>query len=315
MTESLRTKKLSVIGQIPLSSAHLKRLQSLGQTFIADSNPPSKSDTAEILRRIGDSEAILTTIAAPISADIIERAPQLRFIQCWSTGTDHIDLKAAQKAGITVANVPDFSTESVAERTLTLMLIAASPILEANQSARQGRWEFTKFRGRELRGKSLLIIGGGRIGKRVQELARAFGMSTQICSSRTSQDELHGMLSGADFVSLHCPSTQATRKLINATTLSKTRRGAILINTARGDLVDETALLSSLEDGTLAFACLDVLSVEPPTPGSSLLNHPKTFVTPHSAWNTQEALDSLSTSALNNLENYFLGKPVLSVLE
>ena len=302
-------KKARIIAKIPFSDAQRGRLRAIGVDYVADSNPESRDDAEEILRRVSDAEAVVISISTPLKADVIRCSPTLKFIQTWSTGVDNVDLEAASAAAIVVCNVPDFSTESVAEKTLGLMILGANRLADANAHAAAGGWDYMKFRGCELRGKTLAIVGHGRIGRRVAELARAFGMSVVALGSKSGKDELHAALKRADFVTVHCPYTPATRHLLGREAFGGIKPGSTLINASRGGVVDEGALHDALEDGRVGFAAVDVFETEPPAKDHPLLRHPRAFVTPHCAWNTQEALDRLTESALENLEAYVLGRP------
>jgi phosphoglycerate dehydrogenase-like enzyme len=150
--------KIKIIGKITLDENQLTKLAQLGVTDIASNNPKNRDDKEEIIRRIDDAEAIIINISINITSEIIQQCPNLRFIQTWSTGTDNIDIKAAQAKGIIVKNVPDFAIESVAEKTIGMMIFIANNLLAAHQDAKAGNWNYTKFQGIELKGKVLCII-------------------------------------------------------------------------------------------------------------------------------------------------------------
>lgn len=296
--------RAKIIGKITLNEQQLYTLSQLGVTDIAADNPKSRDDTAEIIRRIGDAEAIIVNISTHITSDIIQNSPKLRFIQTWSTGIDNVDIKSAESKGIIVKNVPDFSIEAVAEKTIGLMIFIANHLFAASEDAKAGNWNYTKFQGMELKGKILGIIGNGNIGNRVGELAHAFGMKTIFADSKTNKQELQSIISRADFVTLHCPYNESTHHLLSTNEFNVMKKGIYLINNSRGGVVDEDALLKALDSEIVKFASIDVFEKEPPQKNNPLLTHPKVFVTPHCAWNTIEAVQRLSDTCINNLAEY-----------
>jgi phosphoglycerate dehydrogenase-like enzyme len=308
-----KTPKLHVIAKIPLTPIQRSRLVTLGATYFATSDPVTRNDQAEIEARISTAELILISIATPVTASIIARNPQLRFIQTWSTGFDHVDLEAAQAAEIMVCNVRDYSIEAVAEKTIGLMLFAANRLLEANRSVISGKWEFKDFIGRELKGRTLLLVGCGQIGRRVSELASAFDMNVLIARSNTSSAQLDELLPHADFISLHCPYTSNTRHLISDPQFFRMKSGVILINNGRGGVIDEAALHRALDSGQVSYATMDVFESEPPSPDHPLLHHARVFVTPHCTWNTEESIKRLTETAIQNIEAFLRGTPTSQV--
>lgn len=304
----------NVVAHINFSSEEVKRLNNLCPKYIATANPQRRDDTEEVVKRIGRASAIIVSISTFISASVIRSCPNLRFIQTWSTGTDHIDLDEARKVGIIVSNVPDFSVQSVAERAIGLILLSAARLIEANQNVRAGGWEYMRFRGIEIGGRTLCLIGSGRIGTRLAALASALGMRVSVITSKSTKDEVRIALAAADFISIHCPLTSGTRHMLGEDEFRNVKKGAILINTARGGIVNERALLTALDSGIISYACLDVLEQEPPNSDYPLINHPKVFVTPHCAWNTVEATNRLNSSVLAGVESYFAGNPINRVI-
>ena len=294
------SNQISVIGKIVLSDAQRRKLIAMGATYIAESNPATRN-ASEVLGRIGTSSVVLNNISTPITAEVMAACPNLKFIQTWSTGTDNIDLIEAKKRGIKVANVPDFSTEAVAEKTLGLMIMAANHFHKANAHVRAGGWDYQMFRGLELRGKTLCLVGHGHIGKRVEELAHAFGMIVIVINQKNTVDELNMALNCAQFVSLHCPLTAQTKHLIGAKQFSF-MHNVILINNSRGGVVDELALLCALNEKRVKFATLDVFENEPPPADHPLLHHEFVYVTPHCAWNTEESVSKLTEVAINQID-------------
>jgi D-3-phosphoglycerate dehydrogenase len=306
--------ELRIITQLPFSPEQVERLKKIGATYFATDNPASRGDTAEIIKRVAQAHSIIISISTPITKSVMDACPQLKLIQTFSTGTDNVDLEAARAKGIRVLNVPDFSTESVAEKTLALMLFLANRLVEANQDAKNGGWNYTKFQGIELLAKNLLLVGKGRIALRVAELARAFGMNVDFTDSKTSREELRAKLATADFISLHCPYSPQTHHLMGTAEFRACKKTAILINNSRGGVVDESALLAVLKEDHLRAVSLDVFEKEPPPADHPLLHHAKVFVTPHFTWNTEEARQRLSETAIKNLELSASGQKLQNVV-
>ncbi len=296
--------KARIITKMLVTPLQLQALYELGIKEIPQENPKNPQDTAEISARIADAEAIITGIYGPINRAVMDQCPELRFIQTWSTGLDHIDLIAAKEKNIIVKNVPDFSVEAVAERTLALLLMLAGKLKQANADLLAGNWNYVQFRGIEIRDKNLLLIGKGKIATRVDELARAFGTKVFFVDSKTPKAEFYSLLAQADFISLHCPLNTTTYHLISSNEFLQIKKGAILINTARGGVVDEDALLQALNTGVISYAALDVFEKEPPDTNHSLIHHPQVFATPHMTWHTAEAVEKLSEVSIQNLRDF-----------
>jgi phosphoglycerate dehydrogenase-like enzyme len=298
--------KIRVITPIPLTEDQRSRLVRLGADYFATDRFDPK-DELELSKRILDAEIIVITAMVRVSGEVLRKHPQLKLIQSLSTGFDHIDLKVAQSMGIVAKNAGDYCTEAVAERTLTFMLLLATQVVPANRLAASGIWEPFRAQGRELRGRKLLLIGYGKIGKRVGELAKVFGMVVSWANSRTSREEILGHLAHADVVSLHCPYTPETHHLLDEKAFRAVKHGAIIINTARGKLVDEAALLDALNQGQISSAALDVLSAQPPPKDHPLVKHERVFVTPFCAWNTEEAVDRRAEIMISSIEEFIAG--------
>lgn len=272
------------------------------------------SDDVEIPTRIRDADFVFTN-KVRLSDELIAAAPQLRYIGLTATGTDNIDLEAARRNGIAVANIRAYCTESVVEHVIGVLLMLTHNLHRYAASVRAGNWQradqfcMLSYPIRQLSNMTLGIVGYGDLGQGVATAARALGMNVLI-SARPGATEIPGdrlafdeLLKSVDVLSLHCPLTDATRDLINRESLQQMRRGSMLINTARGALVDAAALLESLESGQLAAAAIDVLAEEPPVHGNPLLEYAgeNLIVTPHIAWGTdqarQNAIDQLAAAA------------------
>ncbi len=271
--------------------------------------PPSRE---ALTARAADAEGLLTLLTDRIDGPLLERCPDLRAISNYAVGYDNIDLDAAAARGIAVGNTPDVLTEATADLTFALLLAAARKLPEALVSVTDGdwlTWEPARYLGAEVHGATLGIIGLGRIGRAVADRARGFEM-TVIHTEPNAGVTLHELLQRSDFVSLHCPLTSETHHLIDATALARMRPNAILINTARGQIVDQRALRQALVDGRLAGAALDVTDPEPPGRDEPLLDAPNLIVTPHIGSATEAARSRMADLAVDNLLAGLAGRPM-----
>ena len=256
------------------------------------------ADRDELIAALGDAVALLVRSATKVDAEMIEAAPMLEVIGRAGVGLDNIDVEAAEARGIVVVNAPDASTISAAEHTMALLLAMARRIPEADASLRAGRWERRDLAGVELYGKTLGILGLGRIGAHVAQRAAAFGMRIIAFDPFVGDDRaeavgaqlvsLDDVLAEADFLTIHAPRSTDTEGLIDADALASMKPTARLINVARGGIVDEVALTAAIANGTIAGAALDVFAVEPTTV-SPLFEFPQVVVTPHLGASTYEA--------------------------
>lgn len=280
-------------------------------------NPQGRLLTEEELAALAEGALGLIVSTEPVTAAVMDRAGSaLRVIARYGSGTDNVDVAAATERGIVVTNTPGANDVAVAELTLGLMLALARRIPAAHDAVRRGRWE--RPVGTELRGKRLGLIGLGRIGLEVAKLARAMGMEvTYYDVMRRPEEErrwdltfapLTEVVAQADVISVHVPLTPATHHLIGARELSRVKPGALLINTARGGVVDEVALLAALENGRLAGAALDVFEREPPPADHPLLGHPKVIHTPHMGARTQEAVARMAEGAVAAVLDVLAGR-------
>lgn len=249
------------------------------------------------LSGIETADAVIAGSRFPGTAETFARAARLQVVARVGIGYDRIDLAAATAAGVCVVNTPDAPTESTAEFAIALMLAAARRLPRALAGLAAGRWEQgAELAGTDLAGKTLGLVGCGRIGRRVAEIAQALRMSVQAHDPHAAElppgvgraATLHGLLQSSDVISVHAPLTPATHRLLGPAEFAVVRRGAILVNTARGGLVDETALLAALDDGRIGAAGLDVWDPEPPAMDHPLLRRPGVVATPHIAAFTQE---------------------------
>ena len=270
--------------------------------------PPTPDQLAECA---ADAEGLLSMLVDRIDDALLDRCPKLRAIANYAVGYDNIDLAATRARGILVGNTPDVLTDATADLTFALILAIARRLGDAAASVKDGEWgtwEPDNYLGYDVHGATLGIIGLGRIGHAVARRAAGFDM-TVIHAGRDPAG-LDDLLARADFVSVHCPLTPETRHLIDADALFKMRPTAMLINTARGPIVDQDALREALVDGTIAGAALDVTDPEPLPPDDPLMSAPNLIVVPHIGSATHQAREGMATLAVENLLAALDGKPM-----
>lgn len=276
----------------------------------------------EVHERARDADVIITN-KVPLTAEQLAGLPHLKLIAIAATGYNHVDLAACRARGVAVCNVRAYGFAAVAEHAFLLMMALRRQLPAYMRDIAAGEWQraagFCLFGAPvlDLAGATLAIVGRGAIGMDLAEKARAFGMNVLFAEHRDAAVVREGYvdfkecLARADVVSLHAPLSDATQHLIGAPELAQMKAGAILINTARGGLVDEAALIDALTHGRIGGAGLDVLSVEPPRDGHPLLdlNLPNLLVTPHIAWASQGAMSNLAQQMIGNIEGFFSGQP------
>ena len=277
--------------------------------------------TAEVIEHGGGADALVVQWA-PITREVVQALPRCKLISRYGIGLDMIDVEAATEEGIAVANVSDYCLEEVAGHT-TAMLLALSrrlPLLDA--SVRAGTWDARAIAQgmAPMSELTLGLIGCGRIARLVARPFQALGVHVLASDPVAPAEDgieivgLEELLERSDLVSLHCPLTPQTRHLINRRTLGHVKRGAILVNTARGELIDEDALAAALEDGSIAAAALDVFAAEPPASDSPLRKCDNVLLSPHAAWYSDRALQRLRSGAVQNVIDFFLGHPMQGIV-
>lgn len=311
--------KIAVLDRCTVTNGDvsLAPLEALGEVRYFDMLPP-----AELSAAIGDAEAVIVN-KARITAEVMDACPHLRFVGLFATGYNNIDVAAADERGIVVCNVPGYSTASVAQHTIALMLHFACRADDYACSVAEGEWvkskafSYFKYPTSELCGKTLGLLGYGAIARAVARVALAFGM-TVLASSRTHTEGRDGevrfvdsdtLFAQSDYLSLHCPLTPETERAVNARTLSLMKPSAVLINTARGGVTDEAAVADALNEGRLRGAGIDVLCEEPMPDDHVFLRTKNCFVTPHVAWGSLEARTRLVDMVADNLIAYRDGHP------
>ena len=276
-----------------------------------DAGPPDGWPQAELLSRVAPAEALISQLTDRIDGDVIAAAPLLRIIANVAVGHDNIDLAAARERGIVVTNTPDVLTNAVAEFTWALILGVTRRVAEGDRAVRRGAWKgwaLDYMPGMELAGKQLGLVGRGRIGQAVAAKAAAFGMRVVFAKHDMSLDEL---LVTSDVVSLHVPLSAGTRHLIDRKSLVRMKRSAYLVNTSRGQIVDEEALAWALHEGLLAGAALDVYEREPAV-HPDLLQHENVLLAPHIGSATRETRTAMAELAVRNVIEVLAGRSALT---
>lgn len=293
-------------------------VERLGDVTLFDRTPADK-----IVERAADADIVLTN-KVPFSADTLRQLPRLRFICVLATGYNIIDTEAAARQGVVVANIPAYSTMSVAQMAFAHILNITNHVASYAREVADGKWTncpdfcFWDSALTELAGKTMGIVGLGNTGMATARIAVAMGMKVVALTLKSADTlpegitpaPLDDVLASADVVSLHCPLTPSTRHLINAASIAKMKPSAILINTGRGPLVDEQAVADALNGGRLAAFGADVLSQEPPRGDNPMLSARNCFLTPHIAWATLEARTRLMSTATENVRQFIAGEPV-----
>jgi len=270
-------------------------------------------DSASLTAALADADALIVRSTTRVADALLSAAPRLRVVGRAGVGVDNIDLDAATRRGVLVMNTPGGNAVSVAEHTFALLLALARSVPQLSAAIHAGRWEKGGARGTELRGKTLGLVGLGRVAFEVARRARSFDLHVLACDPYISEDvardagaelvPLDDLLARSDFVSLHAALSPSTELLLNAAAIARMKPGARLINTARGELVDEAALAEALRSGHLAGAALDVFAEEPPR-HSPLVGLPNVIATPHVAGSTEEAQEEVGTLVAQQVRDY-----------
>ena len=316
--EKRESTKIAVLDRCTLTvnDIDFSPLDSTGNTEYFDVLTPE-----EIKEKCKDADIILCN-KAKITADIMDACPNLKYIGLFATGYNNIDLKAARKRGITVCNAPGYSTDSVAQLVFAYILEKSTSLSDYKRSTAEGNWmrsgtfSYFPYPVNELKGKYIGIIGYGAIGRKVAQIADAFGMRVLVYTRTAPKGcpyrvcPLEELLAASDFVTLHCPLTDKTAKLINGERLALMKKTAYLINTSRGGVIDEYALRVALDGESIAGAALDVLDTEPMAEDCPLFGARNLTVTPHIAWASHEARVRLISLVASNIRAYQNGCPV-----
>lgn len=294
-----------------------EQFENFGELIIYERTP-----LEEVVNRAKDADAILIN-KIKITSEILEQLPKLRYIGELATGYNNIDLEAASQRNIVVSNIPAYSTMSVAQHAFALLLNVTNSVSHYAKESRSGVWshcpDFCYWNTPllELAGKTIGIVGFGNIGRQVAQIAHAFGMEVIAATSKTigslpdyvKKSTIEGLFASSDVISLHCPLTNDNFHFIDEKAISYMRRGVILINTARGALIDTNAVAKALSSGHIGAYCADVMEEEPPVEQTSILSAPNAFITPHIAWASRAARLRLMDIAVDNLKAFLEGKP------
>ena len=293
-------------------------LKALGDVEIFDRTPRE-----QVVERAKDSEIILTN-KVKIDDEIMSQLPQLMYVGVLATGYNVVDVKAANKRGIIVTNIPTYSTDSVAQMTFAHILTISNRVEHYAIENRKGRWsnnpDFCYWDTPlvDLTGKTLGIVGLGHIGLRVAAIAKHFGMDVFAYTSKTAAElplgiqktTLEGLYAVSDILTLHCPLTDETRELINARSIAKMKKGIVIINTGRGQLINEHDVAEALKSGYICGYGADVMSEEPPKEDNELLLQPNAFITPHIAWASMDSRTRLMNQTVKNIKAFMNGRPI-----
>lgn len=307
--------KIVVVDHVYLEEKHLRKLQSLGQLKVFK-EPPQTS--TELKERIKEADIVIVGWSQ-LTKNIIESAKKLRMVSIWATSCHYVDIEAAKEKGVTVAHVPGYATESVAEYTFALLLASFRKLNLADKHVREGNFDWRPFVGRELAEKTLGVIGTGTIGCRVAEIARAFRMQVlgydKYPNPKRAEEigfryvDLDTLLQNSDAVTLHVTLTSETERLIGKKQIAIMKNGAVIINTSQGKVVDEEALVEALKSNKLSFVGLDVMEEEPPPKSNPLFKLSNTVLSPHIAFNTAEAEARCTDICVDNIVKFIEGKP------
>lgn len=291
-------------------------LEKLGEVTYYDTLTPGG-----LKKAAAGAEALLVNKAI-VDAELVSACPNLKFVGTYATGYNNVDLSACSKRDITVCNVPGYSTHAVAQHVFAMLLMLCGSVDKYSASVCKGDWKRAKtfsympWQTVEVYGKTFGVYGYGNIGRAVARIAEALGMNVIVCTRTPPKDCPYELVTAdqifarSDFLSLHCPLTEQTNGIVNARTLSLMKKEAILINTARGGLVDEEALAAALNSGALGGACLDVLASEPMKKDCPLFRAKHTVITPHIAWVPRETRQHLVNAVADNLKCFISGHPV-----
>jgi D-3-phosphoglycerate dehydrogenase / 2-oxoglutarate reductase len=316
----MNTQKISILVTEPMATEGLTLLNN-NQSFCVDVCLELSPD--ELMQKIANYDCLLVRSQTKVNASLINQGKRLKLIGRAGVGIDNIDISQAQKNHIAVINTPSGNSISTAELAFALMLSLARKLPFAHQHVREGNWDRGSFKGKELYQKTLGIIGFGNVGQNLARRALAFDMRVIVCDPLTDPlrvpsgvqvVSLSELLPQVDFLSLHCVLNDSTKNIINQQHIGLMKKGAMIINTARGELVEDAALIAGLDSGHIAFAALDVFRKEPPAQHDPLIDHPKIMVSPHLGASTEEAQKRVSNQLAEQTIAFFMGKDVTRVV-
>ncbi|MGA3192863.1 MAG: NAD(P)-dependent oxidoreductase [Candidatus Bathyarchaeia archaeon] len=307
--------KIVVLDHVYLEERHVERLRSLGDLKVFE-DPPKTSE--ELKERIREAQVVIVGWSN-LTRSIMDSAENLRMISIWATTCHYVDLEAARERGIVVTHVPGYATEAVAEYTFALLLAAVRRVTLADKHVRDGKFDWRPFTGSELAEKTLGVIGTGAIGCRVAEIGRAFRMRVlgfdKYPNTKRAEEvglkyvTLETLLQESDVVTLHVTLTPETEKLLGKKEIAAMKRGAVIVNTSQGKVIDQESLVDALKSGKLSYAGLDVFADEPPAKNNPLFKLGNTVLSPHIGFNTVEAEARCTDICIDNVAKFLEGKP------
>ena len=303
----MKKEKIVFLDKLQVSDGLIKKLSKQADVVLPKTAWPEEK---EVIKLVQDATIVVSKWIF-IGEKVLQNAPKLKYAVMAMTGYQNwTDIPAARKYKVKISNVPAFSSEAVAEHAILLMLAVFRNLNSAQNAVHKGQFDPKGNVGEELRGKTLGILGYGNIGRRVGELATAFGMRIIYINSKSKRGDLESMLRRSDVLSVNIPLTPQTERLIGNKELSLLPKGAIVVNTSRGKVIDEKALIKHLKNGHLYGAGLDVFEKEPPDKDNPLFSLPNVVATPHIAWNTRQSQERLAEGVAENIESYLAGKPI-----
>jgi len=298
--------KIVSVDKVVIYPEHVRELEKFGEVVIYNDIPDEK----EGIKRIKDADIVIDNWYE-MPAKVISSAPKLKMICVAATGYEWVDLNETKKRGIIVSNSPDYSTEAVAEHAIGLLLHSIRKASEAEREIVNGKWTPIKFKGKELRGKTLGIIGYGSIGKRIAEIAKkGFNMKILYINTQSSRTSFEKLLKDSDFISINTPLTKKTKGMISKKEFNLMKKGVSIVNTGRGAVIDEILLINNLKSGKIFAAGIDVFSEEPIEKKHPFFKNPNVTITPHIGFNTEEAEYRLSQIIVDNIKNFVEGHPI-----
>lgn len=311
----MKQVKIVISDPVYLPEEYRKRLGALGNLKVFDSIP---SSVEEHISRVKDADIVIVGRYG-FSKEAFHASRNLRMVSVWQTGYDHINIETATEQGIIVSNVPDYAFDSVAEMVFSLVLNLMRKVHIADSRLREGNFDWRDYIGNQLMGKTMGVIGTGSIGEKVIQIAHGFNMNVLSVTGHPSEEkarklgikfvDIDTLIAESDIVTLHVPLTPSTEKMIGAKELAKMKKSAILINTARGKVVDETALVEALKRKEIRGAGLDVFEKEPLQADHPLTGLENVVLTPHIAFLSEESLEECTYVCVENVEKFVAGRP------
>ena len=307
--------KIVVVDHVYLEEEHIEKLRSIGDVEIFKDMP---KNSEELKRRIDDADIAIVGWSH-LTEEILKAVEKLKMVSIWATTCHYVDLKTARERKIVVTHVPGYATEAVAEHVFALLLAAARKLLLADKHVRRGEFDWRPFRGLELAGRTIGVIGTGAIGCRVAEIAKAFKMRILAFDKYPNFEraeeigmkyvDLQTLLRESDVITLHVPLTPETEGLIGKSDIDLMKEGCVLINTSQGKIIDEKALIEALKSRKIAYAGLDVFEEEPPPKDNPLFKLENTVLSPHIGFHTLEAAKRCTEICIDNIVKFIEGQP------